>query len=304
VVGRFVSFMRGYLRHVTVALLAVGLTAWFLRNAALAQVWAEIRRADLGLIGLATLSMFVNHAIRAARWQFLLSPIGPARLINLFKATVIGFAALLLLPARAGEFVRAYVLARREGLNVTATFATIVLERLFDLITVLAFFGVFLILVPPEALAVEPGVLRTVKLGGALAAAAALTTLIVMALLARHPERLATAALSIERIMRGSIAHALANLVRRFAEGLAIIRQPARVIAALVWSIPLWVSIAFGIWAVARAFGIQLPFAGSFLLIATAPPSFSRPRTIGRWERPSCCTPSRSCPRRSSESCS
>ena len=54
---------------------------------------------------------------RAVRWQYLLAPIGPTRFRTVFRTTVIGFAALALLPARAGDLLRPYLLARQEGLS-------------------------------------------------------------------------------------------------------------------------------------------------------------------------------------------
>src|SRR5204862_182658 len=84
---------------------------------------------------------------------------------------VIGFAASFILPARPGEVLRPYLLARREGLPPTAAFATIILERLLDLVTVLLLFGVFVVAVDPTSLAATPELYARVKWGGLLAAA-------------------------------------------------------------------------------------------------------------------------------------
>jgi uncharacterized membrane protein YbhN (UPF0104 family) len=57
-------------------------------------------------------------------------------------------------------------------------------------------------------------------------------------------------------------------VAEKFARGLGAIRRPGRLLVALVWSFPLWLSIAAGIWGVARAFEFAVPFSGSFLLIS------------------------------------
>ena len=62
----------------------------------------------------------MTYALRAFRWQYLLAPIGPTRFRVAFETTVIGFAASFLLPARPGEVLRPYLLAKREGLPPTA----------------------------------------------------------------------------------------------------------------------------------------------------------------------------------------
>ena len=53
------------------------------------------------------------------------------------------------------------------------------------------------------------------------------------------------------------IAAMIARLAKTFAEGFAVVRRPERLIAALAWSIVLWMAIAAGIWAVSVAFGIR-----------------------------------------------
>ena len=82
--------------------------------------------------------MFVNLAIRAWRWQYLLEPLGAPTFGNAFRATAVGFAASSVLPARAGEVIRPYFSgAGSERMSATGAFATIILERLLDMVTVL-----------------------------------------------------------------------------------------------------------------------------------------------------------------------
>ena len=69
-------------------------------------------------------------------------PTHPHRLHTLFSTILIGFMANNVLPLRLGEFVRAYVIGRREKLSVSASFATIVIERVFDGCTVVLFMAV------------------------------------------------------------------------------------------------------------------------------------------------------------------
>src|SRR5688572_15587596 len=131
------------IRTVVVSVLAIALFAWFLRHANLPEVWAQVRRARVDLLAAGFAAVVATYVIRAWRWQYLLAPIGPTRFRTAFRTTVIGFAALGVLPARAGDVLRPYLLARQEGLSTPATFATIVLERVLDLITVLALLVIF-----------------------------------------------------------------------------------------------------------------------------------------------------------------
>ena len=101
------------------------------------------------------------------RWQYLLVPIGHVGFGNALRTTVIGFAASAVLPARAGEVLRPWLLARKEGLSATAAFATIILERVLDTVMVLLLFGLFLLLADPDFAHGDPVAFSRLKLGGA-----------------------------------------------------------------------------------------------------------------------------------------
>jgi uncharacterized protein (TIRG00374 family) len=259
--------MRPPVRTALILLLTIGLLAFAFRHTDFAAVWAETRRADGGLLTIALVVTGLTYAMRAWRWQFLLAPIGPTRFVNALSTTVIGFAASALLPARAGEVIRPYLLARRERLNPASAFATIVLERLLDLATVLLLFSAFVLTAGPGVISGDPAQLTRVKVGGGLAALAALSSLAVLFALAGHPERLGRAALRVERVLPARLARLVAGLVQTFAQGLAVMRDPARLLTALGLSFPMWMSIAAGIWLTSRAFHITFPYAASFLVM-------------------------------------
>ncbi len=260
--------MRHQVRTVAVLLLTLGLLALFLRNAHLDAVGREIGEGRIGLLALAIVFTGLTYAIRAFRWQFLLQPIGATHFTHAFKATVIGFAASFLLPARAGEIIRPYLLARQEKLSATATFATVILERLLDTIAVALFLAAFLILFDPGLASHDAATFRAVRLGGLAVGGGALGALVVVYFLAGHPAALGRMALRVERLLPAHIARALAHVVETFTEGLAAVRHPRRLVEALLLSVPLWMSIGAGIWLVSRAFNLAVPYTGSFLLMA------------------------------------
>ena len=118
--------------------------------------------------------------------------------------------------------IRPYLLARREGLNPTSAFATIMLERLLDLVTVLLLFAVFVFTVGPGVISGDPGQLARVKVGGGWRRLAAVAGVAVFFALAGHPERLGRAALRIERVLPARLARIVAGFVETFAQGLAV----------------------------------------------------------------------------------
>ncbi len=260
--------MRAAVRTVLVAALALGLLAFFVRNADLTRVWHEMRAARPEVLALAALVTISMYFVRAERWQYLLEPLGHTRFWVAFKTTVIGFAATMVLPARAGEVLRPYLLAKREGLPATAAFATIVVERILDLAAVLILLAFYLVAFGNVAARAAPALYRAIAIGGTVMGAAALVIIAMMFVMAGHPERLHALVLRIERVVPARFARLVAGFARTFADGLAVVRRPRRLVLALGWSLVLWIMIAAYAWLVALGFGIVFPFAGSFLLSA------------------------------------
>ena len=248
--------------------LTVGLLALFVRNADLGGVWTAMRSARGDALVLAGIITVVMYLVRAERWQYLLEPLGHTRFWVAFRTTVIGFAATMVFPARVGEVLRPYLLAKQEGLPATATFATIIVERILDLCAVLLLLAVYFVGDTTAAKSAAPTLYRAVAVGGAAMGAVALVVLGAMFMMAGHPERLHGLVLGLERVLPTRLAHVVARFARTFAEGLAVVRQPRRLALALVWSLVLWLLIAIYAWLGARAFGITLPFMGSFLVSA------------------------------------
>jgi glycosyltransferase 2 family protein len=267
--------MRSHVRTIVVLALAVALVALFLHNVDLWGVLTNIARARPEWLALSLLTMFVNLAIRSLRWRYLLEPLGQTTFGNAFRATAVGVAASSLLPARAGEVIRPYFLARRHTrsvedsrLTATGAFATVILERLLDVVTVLILLASFVFFFGRDLERTNPAVFSGLKWAGATAAAGSLSALAVLFVLAGDPERLGRTMTRLEQVMPSTLAGLIARIAEKFAQGLGAIRRPGHLIGALLWSFPLWLSIAAGIWAVAVAFRFPVPFTGSFLLIA------------------------------------
>lgn len=254
-------------RTVLVSLLAIALFAWFLSHANLAGVWTQVKRARIDLLVAGFFAVILTYVIRAWRWQYLLHPIGPTRFRTAFRTTVIGFAALGVLPARAGDVLRPYLLARQEGLLVSATLATIVMERVLDLITVLALLALYVWGIADPA-ALPPTLLRGIEVSSALAGAIAIALMGVMWVLATHPERIGGLVFAMAGVLPHAVADQLAGLARAFSSGFAAAREPRALAAAVAWSFPLWLAIAAEAWLVTIAFDIAMPFTGTFLLQA------------------------------------
>src|SRR5262245_16958142 len=243
-----------------IAALTLGLLWLFFRNIELHATWQAIAHARLGLILAAVLFTLMTYVLRAWRWQALLRPIGHARFRTAFRTTVIGFAAIFLLPGRVGEVLRPYLLARQEGFKPTSTFATVVIERVLDVVTILLLFSCALPLIN-----VDVG--NDVRIAGAIAAALAVAALVVLFVTSGHPERLSRWAAVLSRPLPERMRGGVANLVHAFAGGLAVMRRPQRLLIVMMWSIGLWLSLGLQIWVTSQAFDLTFSFPSTFLVM-------------------------------------
>ena len=239
--------------------LGIGLLALFFRGLDGRAILEAFGRADrLYLAGVVVVTVG-TYLARAWRWGYLLRPLARVPLMRLFSITNVGFATGLVIP-RAGEVVRPYLVARHHGLQTSAAFASIILERLFDLIVVLGLFASFLY----GATAVDDR-LRT---GGALAGAGALAALGMLCWLTFRRE----AALALfDRVfakLPRRVGGALSRALHSFTGGLEVLRaSPSHLAAIAGQSVLVWLLIALGLHWSNRAFGIDLPVRSAFLML-------------------------------------
>ncbi|HWP93822.1 MAG TPA: lysylphosphatidylglycerol synthase transmembrane domain-containing protein [Thermodesulfobacteriota bacterium] len=109
------------------------------RKVDLRALETRLESADLALILLALLPLSASYIIRTFLWRTILQTFKNVDFSNTFSALMIGFFANNVLPGRVGEFIRAYILGRRENVGKTSVLGTIVVERLFDIFTLLIF---------------------------------------------------------------------------------------------------------------------------------------------------------------------
>jgi hypothetical protein len=219
------------------------------------------------MAGVAGVTLVV-YALRAWRWGYLLRPLADVPFSRLFSVTLVGFAAGLVVP-RAGEVLRPYLVARHHSLRTSAAFATIILERLVDLITVLTLFGLYLFVLPmPEAQ--QRGALLTgLKVAGGMAALAALVVLGLLIVLHVAAGRILRVLDRVFARLPRRVGPALSRALHSFSEGLAVLQAPGSHLLAMAGqSLLLWGAICLGIHWNNLAFGLDLPYHSAFLIVA------------------------------------
>jgi len=201
-------------------------------------------------------SIFLRFWLTAVRWQVLLRPVKRVGIHRLFAITLIGFMANNVLPARLGEFVRAYALGRSEAIPPSLAFATIVIERIFDGFTLLLFLVGGLSFLQPSRTLLWAAALTCALYLGILGGLVALRTGRGLGLLIwtlrRLPDRLAISAL---------------RLLESFRAGLDVLSDVRALLLTTFLSVVIWVVNAAGVEAMFRAFALDLPPYASFLLL-------------------------------------
>lgn len=135
----------------------------------LREVGSALLEANYLFVVPALLITFCGYLLRMARWRVILLPSKEVSTNRLFSPLIIGFAVNNLLPARIGEFARAYLLGEKEGISKSLSFATVVVERVLDGLTLIFALLLVSLLFPLPGWGRKMGLFSLLFFGGALA---------------------------------------------------------------------------------------------------------------------------------------
>ena len=252
-----------------------------LRGLELDKAWLAMRTASYWWIIPGVVVYFFGVWARTWRWHYMLRPIKAVSLVRLFPVVVIGYMGNNVYPARAGELIRAYVLRRKEAISISASLATIIVERIFDGVIMLLFVFVSLPLTPmPEELR-QVVVLFSLLFFGALA---------VFFVIAASPARSqAVYNWFIARLVPPRFQDLARGLLDRFMDGLHCLRSGRDVLMIFVTSLVIWLAETVKYWFVMHSFDFSVPFYVLMLMngvvnLATTIPS--APGYVGTFDAP------------------
>jgi uncharacterized protein (TIRG00374 family) len=248
--------------------------AWALSNEDLGQIAGALGGANYWALLPALGLYFLGVWVRAVRWRILLKPIAPkVSLAKTFEVVVIGYMANDVLPARIGELVRAYVLSKREGVRKTATLATILVERIFDGLTMVGFAAAVVLIVTvlaPSTLRTGPGhnlgTVLTQQSGLiGIVAIGLLVVLLAFIAIASSRQRAESAVRFGLRFLPGRLHERVATLADSFIDGLGSLRNASGMASVFGLSIVAWL-LESSMYYVLGTWGFSLKTAdGTFL---------------------------------------
>jgi uncharacterized protein (TIRG00374 family) len=249
--------------------LGIGISIFFLfllfRKIDLHKMLNALKEMNYFYLIPAVFSTFTSYFFRAIRWKYLLLPHKNTSMGNLFPATIIGYMANNLLPARLGEFVRAYVLGVKENLAVGSVFASLVVDRLFDgfSILIILLFTFFTVVLPPGMEKVQHGLV----LGGYVTLSIYASVVLFLIVLKKRTMKTISAVAMLLKPFPAKVSEKIIPFLGSFIEGVRLSSRPMELFALILTSFLIWLFAIWPIDLVLRSFGICLPFTTSMFII-------------------------------------
>ncbi len=253
--GKYIGFLIGIVMLVLL-----------LRHIDFGEVSHRLGQVRLGLLFLGLLPYAGCFLLRGVRWQLLLGPVKRISFRSALSAIMIAWASNNVLPFRVGEIVRPYVLGKREGIEVSASFATVVVERVIDGLSLVFILAVFFLLQDIHGRAGHD-----IALVGYIAGGIFLVLLTGLLLFEyRKPWfarifRWTTAPL---RRVSPPLVERLWAILDTFHAGIGVLRSGRRLLAIVALSLVIWSGETAMYGFVLKACGIEIPVTAAYLVMA------------------------------------
>jgi uncharacterized protein (TIRG00374 family) len=223
--------------------------------------------------------IFLSMALRSLRWGYLLRPIKKIGFHSLFAGMIISFMANNVLPVRMGDILRAYIIGRSEQIKKSASFATVVLERLFDGLTVLGLLAIALTFIhlPAGSLFFRKGLI----VGGYITMAICGSAFAVLVLIKTRTRWLLKITLFITRPFSWRMARSGISSIKSFKEGLLSVNSTKTMVIAFLYSVLIWAVFAYSIYLMGLAFGLHLSVTAAVMVLLAICLAMMIPSTPG-----------------------
>jgi uncharacterized protein (TIRG00374 family) len=239
-------------------LLSVGFAYLAVRNVRFGDVWRGLSSSNYWWVLPALVMLAVTVALKAVRWRYLFAAPTRPEMRPVVAATLVGYFFNAVLPARAGEAARVLALRRRAGTSRAEAAATVLLERMYDVLSLLVVLFVCVPWLPHVSWLHAAVVLALVLAAGVVIAVAVLTIYgersvrFVLHPLGRLPF-----------VSEARLTAVAANLTR----GLSALLRPRLVAAASVSTTLAWLTLGVSMWLLMRGFHLHLSLVAALLVV-------------------------------------
>lgn len=291
--------------------------------------WLFIRKVEWGSLGGALkdanyiyvipviIIILSTFYLRAVRWSILITPVKKVPLGNLLSATMIGFMANNVLPARMGEVIKPIMIGKKENIKFSAAFATVVMERIFDLLSLIVFATVVFLLLPysipgsnnntthtvvttselkTENLSYNPKanthgfnenkktnltVIKQLKKWSVIFAAFGIFGIIFLFLLTLYPKIFLDIVHKIVFFLPHHFRDTLVHHIDSFISGLQIFNNKKQLLWTAFLSFIIWMLNAVAIYILGFSFNLELSFLGACFVIVCLSIAVALPQAPG-----------------------
>jgi len=256
---------------------------WALQGLKLGEVFEDIKEANYWWLIPSVTTYFLAVWVRTWRWDYMLRPLKHIPVRRLFPVVVIGYMGNNIYPFRAGEVLRSYVLRRQEAVPMSASLATVIVERVFDGLVMLVFVFAALPLAPLPSESI-----RTLVIIASIAFFAAIVVFFALAAAPERAMQLVTWASGLF-FVSGRFRQPLIDTAERFLTGLESLRSFRNILMIFFTSILIWLLETVKYWFVMQAFDFEVSFFALMLMngivnLATTFPS--APGYVGTFDLP------------------
>ena len=238
------------------------------------EVAASIRHANVPLLLLAMVVIYVCYAVRSLRWVRFSRSLGASRFSTTYSATLMGFSCVFLL-GRAGEPVRPVLIARKESLPMAGMFGIYFLERIFDIAASVILAGIALLLYQKRGAASVASEQGAHMITVARSTGAALFIGLVVVVIFLIYFRFHGAEWLSHRLQhpswRAGWRKKLAELLEGFSNGLQAVRTWSDLGVLVAYSTVHWILVIMVYVLVEKGFGgdlASISFGGTILVVA------------------------------------
>ena len=218
---------------------------------------SSLKNVQPGWLAASIFATMLTYVARSIRWQVLLNPLKSVRMGSLITTNLLGFSAIYLI-GRPGELVRPLWLTRQARIPLTASVATVIVERVLDTLMLIALFGWALLVVQLPSAAAHT---ITLMKNAAWVMVASSVAAIIFLFLFRS---------NVDRINRYVPFKKLHSLLKNFSEGLSFLDRTRNFGLALVHSAVVWATIVLQFWFMLLGMNFNFPVSAATLIMVGA----------------------------------
>ncbi|MEW6455427.1 MAG: lysylphosphatidylglycerol synthase transmembrane domain-containing protein [Acidobacteriota bacterium] len=278
---------KSFIKIFLTLLITLLLLFFFFKNTDLKEVHYHLKKISSISILSFILFVFLSFVIRAFRWKYMLiNQKENIKFSNLLSAIIIGFAISYSIPGRVGEVVRPVLIGYKENINKSFAFGTVVVERLFDIISAIFLYGTFLFwsLFANDSLYKDKEVFKIIKKGSIFAFSLVFSLIFLLFIFHKNKTFLRSLIFFFMKPFTPKIKQNVLNIGENFLNGInCFFYNKKNLFFIIFYSIFLWTFISFSYWFFLYFTGIKIPFFYSFpyILILIVGASVPTPGMVG-----------------------